>query len=92
MWQARSEVADPSGGQGVVATETTEISKWHPYSSKVACHHCPSSTQGYPTKVIIIHLFIMQQPFEFMYPFGGQDKVTALVDLIFELGETTLNQ
>lgn len=88
MWQARgSEVADPSGGQGVVAAGT--ISKWHPCSSKVACHHCPSSTQGYPTKIIIIHLFIMQQPFKFMYPFGGQDKVTALIDFIFELGETT---
>ena len=34
----------------------------------------------------------MQQPFEFMYPLGGQGKVTALIDLIFELGETTLNQ
>ena len=90
MWQARSEVADLSGGQGVGAAET--ISKWHPYSSKVACHLCPCSTQGYPTKIIIIHLFIMQQPFEFMYPSGGQDKVTALIDLIFELGETTLNQ
>lgn len=40
------------------------------------------------------HPFIYHaiQPFELMYPLGGQDKVTALIDLIFELGETTLNQ
>lgn len=91
MWLAMQPgSADPNGGQGVVAAGA--ISKCHPRSSKVTRRHCPSSTQGYPTKIIIIHLFIMQQPFELLYPVGGQDKVTALIDLIFELGETAVNQ
>ena len=88
--QCGSEVADPSGRQAVAAAGA--LSKWHPCSSELTRHHRPGSTQGYPTRTVIIHLFIMQQPFEFMYPLGGQGKVTALIDLIFELGETTLNQ
>lgn len=37
--------------------------KWHPCRSDVTHHHCPGSKQGYLAKIVIIHLFLMQQPF-----------------------------